>query len=365
LKVDFAAVEPIARAVLYEGYRLYPYHAASLKNGRPCAFGSLFPRAYSMANGAIEPWSMQTECLVHTEGRATLHGTVRFLHTGGPDERETAERAVALPPCDLHKLAAQSVRVGFAFPDVASATITGCVVLSAAPAHVAAFKLCLRINNESAADAPDDLAGHTMLSTHSVLGVTGGRFLSLIDPPDDIRHVAEGCRNRGAWPVLIGDRERQDMVLAAPIILYDFPQIAPESPGNLFDGTEIDELLTLRILTLTAAEKHAMTQDPRTRTILERAERLPQDWMLALHGTMRSEPTLRPGARVRLCPRGRADIFDVALAGMLATIAGIEHDLEGGVYYTVTLDGDPGQDLGIAGKPGHRFFFRREELELA
>ena len=211
-----------------------------------------------------------------------------------------------------------------------------------------------------------------MLSTHAVLGVGGGHFLSLIDPPGDVRDLAETCRNRGAWPVLVGDRDRQDMILAAPIILYDFPQIAPESPGNLFDGTEIDELLTLRILTLSASEKQAMNGDERTRALLERTEKLAGDQLLALHGAMRSpspplpreERRVRPGDRVHLHPRGRADIFDLALDGRAATIVSLEQDFEGRVFYTVTLDDDPGRDLGMEGKPGHRFFFRREELEL-
>jgi hypothetical protein len=362
--VDFACVEPIARAVLYEGYRLYPYHAASLKNSRPCAFGSLVPRAYSVANGEIEPWAMQTECLIRGEESATIEGKIRFLHVSGADGAKTTERKVALRACDLRTLVERPARIGFAFADRRGAEIEGCVILSATPAVGCVFKLCLRIENEATGATADHLAGRTMLSTHAVLGVTGGRFLSLVDPPDDVRQAAEGCRNRGAWPVLVGDPLRQEMMLAAPIILYDFPQIAPESPGDLFDGTEIDELLTLRILTLTDTEKQAMRDDPRSRTILDRAERLARDQMLALHGTIRTEIILKLGDRVRLRPRGRGDILDGALAGMLATIAGIEQDLEGGVFYTVTVDADPGQDLGMAGKPAHRFFFRREELDL-
>jgi hypothetical protein len=316
-----------------------------------------------VASGDIEPWSMQIECLVRADGDVTIRGIVRFLHACPADGGETAEREMVLPDCSLRKLVEQSVRVGFAFADTPNAMIEGCILISAAPAGDSVFKLCVRIENETADGAAEQLDGHTMFSTHAVLGVIAGRFLSLIDPPDDMRQTAESCSNRGAWPVLVGDRDRHDMILAAPIILYDFPQIAPESPGNLFDGTEIDELLTLRILTLSEAEKQAMKRDDRTRIILERAERLPPDQMLALHGTMR-QAQIKPGDRVRLRPRGRADIFDVALTGMLATIAGIEQDLEGRVYYIVTLDSDPGQDLGIAGKPGHRFFFFREELEL-
>jgi hypothetical protein len=72
---------------------------------------------------------------------------------------------------------------------------------------------------------------------------------------------------------------------------------------------------------------------------------------------------VRRGDRVRLRPRGRADIMDVALAGMAATVDGIEQDYEGRVYLAVTVDDDPGRDLGELRQPGHRFFFRPEEIE--
>ena len=77
-------------------------------------------------------------------------------------------------------------------------------------------------------------------------------------------------------------------VLSSPIILYDYPQIAPESAGNLFDSTEIDEILSLRILTLTDAEKAEMRQsDDRTRGILERTENMPEEQFMKLHGILR------------------------------------------------------------------------------
>ncbi len=71
----------------------------------------------------------------------------------------------------------------------------------------------------------------------------------------------------------------------------------------------------------------------------------------------------RPGSRVRIWPLGDADIFDMALKGRTATIASIEQDYEDNIQLAVTVDDDPGRDLGAAGKPGHRFFFRPEELE--
>jgi hypothetical protein len=72
---------------------------------------------------------------------------------------------------------------------------------------------------------------------------------------------------------------------------------------------------------------------------------------------------IRQGDRVRLCPQGRADILDLALAGKTATVDSIEQDYDGGVYLAVTVDDDPGKDLGALRQPGHRFFFRPEEVE--
>ena len=81
-------------------------------------------------------------------------------------------------------------------------------------------------------------------------------------------------------------------MLSSPIILYDYPQIAPESPGDLFDGTEIDEILALRILTLTDDEKHEMrtpTSAPARFSSEPRA--MPAEHFMKLHGVLRG---LRP-----------------------------------------------------------------------
>ena len=122
-----------------------------------------------------------------------------------------------------------------------------------------------------------------------VLGVEPGRFVSLTDPPDSRRAEASACRNEGVWPVLIGDGpEDAGLLLGSPIILPDFPQIAPQSPGDLFDGTEIDEILSLRILTMTDAEKAEAKADARARAILERTEALSHEQFAALHGAWRT-----------------------------------------------------------------------------
>ena len=181
-------------------------------------------------------------------------------------------------------------------------------------------------------------------------------------------------------------------MLASPIILYDDPAIAPESPGDLFDGTEIDEILTLRILAMTDAEKREMASvDARARALLERTHALTAEDMARLHGVMRNhqsqdseiEPppmggdhekprlvsllesgrSLCVGARVRLRPKSGGDIMDIALKDKIAVVEAIERDFEDRIHVAVTLIDDPGRDLGAAGFPGHRFFFSQEEIE--
>jgi hydrogenase maturation protease len=139
----------------------------------------------------------------------------------------------------------------------------------------------------------EDAVLQALVSTHTLLAVQDGAFVSLLDPPPAYQGAAAACRNVGTWPVLVGDAGEHDLLLSSPIILYDYPQIAPESNGDLFDGTEIDEILTLRILTMTDAEKQEIRQsDPQARTLLDRTEALPAEHLRALHGTLRH---LRPG----------------------------------------------------------------------
>ncbi|MBI1914785.1 MAG: hypothetical protein HYS12_08615 [Planctomycetes bacterium] len=243
-----------------------------------------------------------------------------------------------------------------------------------------------------AAEDREQVLRHTLVSTHTILHVQEGAFVSLLDPPPGWKAHAEACQNVGTWPVLAGAEGSTDTILSSPIILYDYPQVAPESPGDLFDATEIDEVLTLRILTLTEDEKREMAADERTRRLLERTEALGRNQLLGLHGAVRGLRPLkqeeamdpgedwrnerpvpdytradgvkfRPGDRVRLRPRQGADAFDLLLAGKAAVIEVIEQDFEGGFHFAVTVDDDPGRDLGAQGRPGHRFFFRPDEVE--
>jgi hypothetical protein len=261
------------------------------------------------------------------------------------------------------------------------------------------FKITVRILNltsfEGASEMNrDEALMRSFVSTHTILGVRECEFVSLLEPPEQFREIAADCSNVGTWPVLVGEEGERDTMLSSPIILYDYPQIAPESAGDLFDGTEIDEILTLRIMTLTEDEKREMRQvDERARELLDRIEALSVEQLMKLHGAVRNlrpldeegrlmnswDPLeeksrlnhiriggvdLKTGDRVRLWPREcGTDIFDMALKGKTATIESIEQDYEDRIYLAVTVDDDPGKDFGDQRMPAHRFFFSPEEVE--
>jgi len=134
----------------------------------------------------------------------------------------------------------------------------------------------------------------SFVSAHVLLGIEGGEFASLLEPEKRCSSLVAGCCNVGVFPVLVGEEPERSMMLCSPIILYDYPKIAPESEGDFFDGTEMDEMLTLRVLTLTDTEKREMRAgDTRARRILERTELLTEETMLKAHGVVRGLREIR------------------------------------------------------------------------
>jgi hypothetical protein len=169
-------------------------------------------------------------------------------------------------------------------------SLCGSVETASEPLGSDLFRLTARITNESPFDGDDRERAlrATFCSTHTILHIEGGELVSLTDPPRELREDAERCENRGTWPVLAGEPGDHGTVLSSPIILPDHPEIAPESPGDLFDAGEIDQLLTLSILSMTDMEREEMrAADPRTREILERTESLSRDELMKLHGAIR------------------------------------------------------------------------------
>jgi hypothetical protein len=300
--MNFASVEKIAAAVLYEGYILYPYRATAIKNRQRWNFGTLYPRIYAEAQRPQEPFRLISECLLVPGDNASLHIKVSFLqllpqprlnsNLADPslDWDEAVERTS--DHCDLSLSALltspSTLHIQPTAELAASLTIHAQSLLSGA------CKLHLELENisplPSGAEARrDEALPESLVSVHLLLGVTGGEFVSLLEPPDPYTADAEACTNTGVFPVLAGDEPDRSILLLSPIILYDYPKTSPESAGDFFDGTEMDEMLTLRVLTLTDAEKDEMRHgDPRARRILERTEALSGEQMLKTHGIVRS-----------------------------------------------------------------------------
>ncbi|HTA89930.1 MAG TPA: hypothetical protein VK745_10155 [Polyangiaceae bacterium] len=364
----FEDVLPIADAVLYEGYLLYPYRPSSLKNRVRWTFGGVYPRTYSQAQTGADRCEVSTECLVRG-AQAELVIEARFLELMEQKASHTLEEAESRSfRCELGLVSALvGVVTEHAFP---RGRLRASLEVSVQAVAHDVFRLRACLRNESNSPAVERAAAlpDTLLAAHLLLGVENGELVSQLDPPAELRAAARACQQHGLWPVLAGQKQRTNQMLASPIILYDYPEVAPESRADSCDATEIDEILLLRVLTLSDEEKRELRAgDPRATAILERAEALSAEELLRLHGRlhkpMGEPPAFSVGERVVLRPKARADIFDLALAGRIATVRAIQQDFEDRVHLSVTVDDDPGADLGIEGLPGHRFFFFTDEVE--
>lgn len=461
----FADAQRVADAVLYEGYLLYPYRASAVKNQVRWQFGVLMPREFAEADGS-ERWQMTTECLVRAGESAAVDLRVRFLRIQVRDleaiagdgtttsveeleidgERlmaweEATEEVIDLESLSLTELADTDHEVDFSI-DAGHATedrldaegvlrgrvirtqqaVTGRVVVKADDVGNGFTRLRVRVENGTpglAADGRRDTALRgAMLGVHTLLAVTDGAFVSLLEPPPDAVAAVAECQSDGTFPVMMGTDGR--VMLSSPIILYDQPEIAPESAGDLFDATEIDEILTLRIMTLTEEEKReARATDPRARQIIDRSDAMPPEMMERLHGAVRQvmptrsfDPPVNPqmggmpsfedsiptfgdgmpalsddapvwepdakvapelatvrigetviskGSRVRLVPGPRGDSMDMFLRGRTARVEGVFESVDDEVYVAVTLEDDPAAELHAW--YGRYFYYRPTELE--
>jgi hypothetical protein len=348
--MNAALVDGIVKAVLYEGYMLYPYRPSAVKNQQRFNFGVIYPRSYSEAQGGADACAMQTECLVQGTAEARCLVRVRFLRmiarsvekrSASPDNsllrmeaqfesvahlemcgrtyrpwQEAAEETIELAEFNLAALAGQPTRWPFHLPakqetepicDAQGVVagrmvrekrdVAGTITLTAELLAPALFKLRVQISNDSqltSAAGRETALEHSLVSAHTILEVRNGEFVSLVDPPEACRDFASQCHNVGTWPILAGAPGERNTMLSSPIILYDYPEIAPESPGDLFDGAEIDEILSLRIMTMTDDEKREMREsDERARQILERTEALPEEQWMKLHGALRGLRAVR------------------------------------------------------------------------
>jgi hypothetical protein len=455
-------VRLVADAVLYEGYLLYPYRSTSAKNQVRWQFGVLGPSG-AADRGVGEPPDLAVQCLVQpyppsprdhalvasAEGSKpmlTVH--LRFLQlqertveqadpTGGfvpvnslrdGDQtwlswEEAVEREIVLGPFELGDGEAIDEHV-----DVAEGRdiellhrddqLIGRVVrrrhpirarlrlLSTSP-QKGLLRTNVAVTNVTATEGEPtrrSATAHSLLGAHLIMEIDGGAFISVIDPPPWAAGAAAACTQHRCWPVLAGPEGSTDVVLCSPIILYDHPAVAPESAGSLFDATEIDEILTLRVMTMTDDEKaEARATDPHAAAIIDRCDALSPSDLQQMHGTLRdphasidppadrggpaaagqetpwwdpaADASVDPatdivlvqgvpvgrGSRVRLHPSRRADAQDLFFADQEARVTAVLGDVDGDTHVAVVLVDDPAADLHEW--YGRYLYFAPEELE--
>ena len=431
----------LADAVLLEGYLLYPYRASAQKNALRWQFGVLVPQTYG--EETAEPWRSRTECLLEPRAGSTLRLRLRFLQlqeralldadgtavdeldVDGElylrwDEGLPREVDAEVPLADLGAdpvtvpVVTAPTQAREAIVDAGGTTrghyqrrtgaLRGRVVLSVAevPGPYGALRLRVDVVNDAPMRAGADRGealGSSLISAHTLLAVDDGAFLSSVDPPEWAAPAVAACVNEQSWPVLAGPEGCDTLVLASPIILPDHPQLAPESPTNLFDGTENDEILTLRTMALTEAEKReARATDPRAATIVDTVDAMGPEMFERLHGAIRDGgraaevPTLvtpgtpwwdpaadasvdpgtdsvlvdgrevARGSSVVLMPGHGGDAQDEFLRGLRATVQAVVHDVDGQTHVAVTIDDDPGADLQSV--HGRFRYFRPDELTV-
>lgn len=455
-----ALARQVADAVLFEGYVLYPYRASAAKNRLRWQFGVLVPPGWG---AATEEHDFQhTECLMEPRADATLAVELRFLRArrrtvqrarpdGGfetvpelrledrilvPWDEGTEERVEAV--VRVGDLLGDGVTVPFGRPAAEDTEpvldgngrpvgrvvrrheeTAGALRLSAreldGPYRV--LRLTAVVENTSTWTPTDGAAAdrdaalpRSLVAAHLLMGLSAGSFLSMTDPPEWAKGAVAACRNLHTWPVLAGEPGRADVVLSSPIILEDHPAIAPESPGALYDATEIDEILALRTAALTDEEKReARGTDERAAAVIDLADSMPPEVLERLHGAVRSlrevtgaapapaadgfpdefgvprpdtpwwdpasdagfDPAqdrvvvegqvLGAGSRVELRPgRRRTDAQDLFLAGRAARVEAVLHDVDGGVHLAVTVEDDPGAD--IRREQGRFLYFQPDEV---
>ncbi len=392
----------VADAILYEGYLLYPYRGSAQKNQSRFQFGVLVPPAWAAVD-ECERTASQTECLVECPDDAEVLVTVRFLqmqrrsvqaaspdtgnlsdvdvlrvdgdeYTSWDEAAERQQQAAARVSALLAQEHTTEFHVGCgeSTEDLTDASgrrasrlvrrwtgLDGRIQVRAqrVAGPFQALRLRVRIENHTVPEQPpgtrDDALRDSLIAAHALIAVPGGKFLSLTDPPEWAAPEVAACSNIGTWPVLAGPEDCRDLVLSSPVILYDHPEVAAESAGDLFDATEIDEILTLRTMALTDDEKReARATDPRAAELIDRLDNLPPEMLERMHGAIRYLRSV-PGAAAS----GSAAGGPAGLAGELAGLGDLGDPGDPG--QPAILDRpqvpwwDPGSDSSVSPETDH------------
>ena len=390
------AMEELVRSLLYEGYALYPY-TPGVKNATPTPFGIVYPPGYAEAQPAA--FSMlRLEAVFEGAPDDRIGGRVLFLQAMG-DRHEAGERSLELAPLTLAELARSPARRSFGFP-TEDGELRGRIAMRAdlLSPTLARVRLCVHNETEMSGDAAAASRGEalrqSLISTHPLLQAEGGRFISPLERAGPEGEAALASQSVNTFPVLLGEEDRA--VLGGAIVLPDHPELAPESLGNLFDNTEIEEALLLHVHALSDEERAEIAgQDTAVREMIERAEATTGDEILGLHGRLTyTEPdvadrvpsnggppkpppgldeiqgereiaaagtTVRLGDKIVLRPGTEGDVYDKILHGRTATVERIYRGYDERVYLGVTVDDDPGQEL--LRETGRFLFFFADEVE--
>jgi len=345
-------IQELVDSLLFEGYALYPYTPGAGKNATPTPFGIVYPAGYDYGYDHL-----RLECLVRGVN-PEVEVEVRFLQASG-ERHQAVERRAGIGEFDLPPL-------------------RGEIALDVEEVEPGLRRVTLRIENRTpfAGGTRAEALEHALISTHPLLRVRGGTFVSPLEAPS--------CTNVNTWPVLAADDD--SAILGAAIVLPDHPQLAPESRGNLFDNTEIEEALLLHVHALSDAEREEIAAgDPAVREMVERALTSTPDEIMRLHGMMRpaEQPPVPPrpreapaterqatidGQTFRLGDRlvvrlpDRVDTYDRMLDGRTVTLERIYVDYDDRIHFGVTIDDDPGQEL--MRETGRFHFFFANEIEL-
>lgn len=311
--------EDIARTLLYEGYALYPYHRSSVKNQKPVPFGVVYPQEYHVHNSYAHA-QMQTQCIVKGSGQFSISLAVRFLQLqkitienkelnveGKQAGWQTVERTISTGDLDVAGLVKCRKEIPVAFDElvekngeakidttrvISSSAITGTITMEALSLEnvPGAFRITIIITNttpvKNAISATrDDIFFLSFLSTHTILNTTG-EFISHQNP-GVWKAAIEECLNLNTWPILMEESNRT--LLSSPIILYDYPRINPQSAGDLFDSTEIEEALLLHVAMLSEDEKKRIAQsDEKLKAMLAKVSAVTPGELVSFHSVLKN-----------------------------------------------------------------------------